>query len=95
MACDSGNPIEGEEPTALTMFSATDSATPALHGQAEPRGGAAHAFVRAMEAHGAAQFLGLVPGDLGHGRGHGQHLFLEERDAERPLQDRLQAGLVP
>ena len=40
---------------------------------------------RALEAHRAAQLLGLAAGEAGGGHRHAQELLLEERHAERAL----------
>ena len=54
---------------------------------------ALHALDRALEAHGAPQLLGLAAGEAGRLHGDAQQLLLEERHAEGPRQDRLQAGV--
>ncbi len=46
----------------------------------------AHARLRALEAHGAAQFFRLASGEVGGDHRHAQQLFLKERDAERALE---------
>ena len=48
-----------------------------------------HAFLGALEAHGATQLLGLASGETGDGHGHAQKLFLEQRHAQRPFQNGL------
>ena len=49
-----------------------------------------HALFRALEAHGAAQFLGLAAREAGGDHGHAQQLLLKQRHAQRALQHRLE-----
>ena len=51
---------------------------------------ACHALDRALEAHRAAQLLGLAAGEAGDRHRHAQELLLEERHAERAGEDRLE-----
>ncbi len=52
-----------------------------------------HALLRALEAHGPAQFLGLAAREAGHGHGHAEELLLEERNTQRPSEDGLERGV--
>ena len=49
-----------------------------------------HPLLRALEAHGPAQLLGLATGEAAHGHRHPQELLLEQRHPEGSLQDRLE-----
>ena len=46
--------------------------------------------LRSLEAHRAPQLLGLAAGEAGRDHRHPQQLLLEQRHAERALQDRLE-----
>ena len=63
---------------------------PLLHARAQPALDVPHALLRALEAHGPAQLLGLAAREAGHGHGHAQELLLEERHPQGALQDRLE-----
>ena len=60
-----------------------------------------HGLLAALEAEGAPQFLRLAAGEARRRHGHAQQLFLEERHAERALEDGLEGrmrhghGLAP
>ena len=53
-----------------------------------------HALLGSLEAHGAAQVFRLAAGEAGHRHRHAQQLFLEQRHAERALQDRLEQRMI-
>ena len=53
-----------------------------------------HALFGSLEAHGAAQVFRLAAGETGHRHRHAQQLFLEQRHAERALQDRLEQRMI-
>ena len=61
------------------------------HARAQLRLHLAHARLAALEAEGAAQLLGLGPGESRRHHGHAQQLLLEQRHPERAGQDGLQA----
>ena len=50
---------------------------------------AIHSFFRTMKAEGAAQFLRLVAGKVGHDHGDLEHLLLKQRNAESAAKDRF------
>ena len=52
-----------------------------------------HAFVGALEGHGAAEFVGLGAVEAGDDHGHAEDLFLEERDAEGAGEDGFEGGV--
>ena len=60
------------------------------HAGAQLRLDGAHALDRALEAHRAAQLLGLAAGEAGRHHRHAHQLLLKQRHAERALEDRLQ-----
>ena len=64
-----------------------------VHARAQLDFDFAHALFRALEAHGAAQLLGLAAGEAGRDHGHAQQLLLEQRHAQRALQHRLERGM--
>ena len=88
----SGKPYSAKAVMEWTMLSA---ASPAMPWRAMPaRSFASTSPMRALaalEAEGAAQLLGLAAGEAGGDHRHAQELLLEERHAERALQDRLEA----
>ena len=49
-----------------------------------------HPLLRSLEPHRAPQFLGLPAGEPGGRHRHAQQLLLEQRHAERALQNRLE-----
>ena len=49
-----------------------------------------HPLLRPLESHRPAQLLGFAAGESRHGHRHAQQLLLEERHAERALEDRLE-----
>ena len=53
-----------------------------------------HALLGSLEAHRAAQVFGLPAGEAGDRHRHAQQLFLEQRHAERALQDRLEQRMI-
>ena len=56
------------------------------HAGAQPGFDFFHAGLRALEAHGAAQFFGFAAGEVGGDHGDAQQLFLKKRNAERALE---------
>ena len=52
-----------------------------------------HALFGALEAHGAAQLLGLAAGEAGGDHRHAQQLLLKQRHAQRPPQHRFERGM--
>ncbi len=81
----------GDRLDDLVLVGAGDAAR--RHAGAQPRLDRLHALDRALEAHGAPELLGLAAGEAGRRHGDAQELLLEERNAERALQDRLEAGV--
>ena len=65
----------------------------ALHAGAQAAFDILHALLRALEAEGAAQFLGLAAGEAGGDHGHAQQLLLEERHAERAREHGFERGV--
>ena len=64
-----------------------------VHARAQLHFDIRHALFRALEAHGAAQLLGLAAGESGRDHGHAQQLLLKQRHAQRPPQHRLERGM--
>ena len=60
------------------------------HAVAQPLLEALHLVLRALEAHRAAQLLGLAAGEARGRHRDAQQLLLEERHAERAREDRLE-----
>ena len=60
------------------------------HAGAEPLFKIRHAFFRAFESHGAAQFLGFAAAESSGDHRHLQQLLLKQRHAERAAQHRLE-----
>ena len=61
------------------------------HPRAQPRLDLLHPFDRPLEAHGAPQLFRLASGESRRDHRDAQELLLEERHAERALEDRLEA----
>ena len=77
-----------------TICSCASGAMPFCgHAGAQPDFDFFHALLRALEAHGAAQFFGFASGEVGHDHRNAQQLFLKKRYAERALQHRLERGM--
>ena len=53
-----------------------------------------HALLGSLEAHGAAQVFGLPAGEARHHHRHPQQLLLEQRHAQRALEDRLEQRVI-
>ncbi len=65
----------------------------ALHARAQLHFDIRHALFRALEAHGAAQLLGLAARESGGDHRHAQQLLLKQRHAQRAPQHRFERGM--
>ncbi len=89
-----GKAVEGERrdlPDDLFLSRSRDA--PFGHASAKPDLDVLHPFDRAFEPHGATQFFGLAAGKTRRRHGDPQELFLKERHAQSPFEDRFQTGM--
>ena len=82
-----GEAVEGERP--YHFYNALDrrlAHAAFLESPAQFHLDLAHPLVGTVKAEGAAQFLGLAPGEVGHDHRHFQDLLLKHRHAESALE---------
>ena len=89
-----GKPIQREGGDGLDDLVLGRSLDPALrHPRTQARLDGGHLVHRALEPHRPPQLLRLPSREAGRDHRDPQELFLEERDAQCPLQDRLERGV--
>ena len=93
-ACDSGNPYSAND-VIDGMIASAWSPVDALRGHAlaQLQLDLPHPLLGSLESHRAPQFLGLPAGEAGGRHRHAQQLLLEQRHAERALQNRFERGM--